>query len=242
MIFRADLHIHSCLSPCGSLEMSPDRIVREAQRAGLNALALTDHNSALNTPAFQFHCQAAGIAALFGLEANTTEDVHMLCLFDDPTAALELGAEIYEQLAEFPNDPLRFGDQVQVNEHNEVLSQPERLLIAACRYDTGELLRRVHEKGGLVIPSHIDREYCGILNQLGFLPSDPYDAVEISRRNLAVRRVETYNGYPVTTASDAHQPEAIGTAWIEFEADHFNVGTLRRALAEGRVRPIVRPA
>ena len=205
-----DLHIHSCLSPCASLEMSPAAIVRRARRAGLRAIALTDHNSARNHPPFERLCRAAGILPVFGIEVNTREEAHVLALFGDSGAAADLGEEIYRLLPDYANDPLTLGDQVYVNEYEEILGTVDRYLGNTADIGLEELGERVLSRGGMFIPSHIDRPFFSVVSQLGFLPDLPYTAVELvdrSNRHLAVaggRRV------PALYTSDSHHPDDIG--------------------------------
>jgi len=98
VIFKADMHIHSCLSPCANLEMSPKNIVKKAVKSGLNAIVVADHNSALNSEVVSYECEKAGISYLYGLEANTLEEAHILCIFDKLSDALELSKILYESL------------------------------------------------------------------------------------------------------------------------------------------------
>lgn len=227
MHFRADFHIHSCLSPCASLEMSPSAIARQAGAAGLNAIALSDHNCAFNLPAFAVACRQEGIACLYGLEVTSAEEAHMLCLFDRLEAALELGDRVYESLPDIRNIPDRFGDQPIVDEHDEIIGFAEKYLISASEYDVRSLLDMVHALGGLFIPAHIDRQVFGIISQLGFLPQEAFDAVELTPRgNDRLAR-----HYPVVRNSDAHHLSAIGTGCTEFEIDRLGVVELGAWLA-----------
>ena len=111
----ADLHNHSCLSPCASLEQSPSLLARLARERGLGLVALTDHNSALNCPAFEEACRREGIAALFGIEANSVEEVHVLCLFGGCEDALDFGLQLRALLMPLPYDADKLGDQVVVD-------------------------------------------------------------------------------------------------------------------------------
>ncbi|MDD4735927.1 MAG: PHP domain-containing protein, partial [Kiritimatiellae bacterium] len=158
MIFRADLHLHSCLSPCGGLDMSPTAIVQRARECGLNALALTDHNTARNSPAWRDACRRCGMAHLFGMEVNTMEEAHILCYFDDLEAVMEFDRLIYDSLPCVRNDPVRFGDQVIVNVREEIEGEVEKYLHGAAGYSIAELTVLVHEMDGLVVPSHVDRD------------------------------------------------------------------------------------
>ncbi len=232
MHYRADFHIHSCLSPCASLEMSPAAIVRQAKDVGLNAIALTDHNAAFNLPAFASVCQRLDMDCLYGLEVTSVEEAHMLCLFDELDAALELGERVYASLPDIRNQPDRFGDQPIIDEHEEILGFAEKFLISASSYDIGSLLDQVHSLGGLFAPAHIDRAVFGVIAQLGFLPEEDFDAVELTPRG---RRTLAQN-YPILRNSDSHQLSTIGSACSEFDLDRLSVRNLRECLHAQRDR------
>ena len=230
MHYRADFHIHSCLSPCASLYMSPARIVADARAAGLNAIALTDHNCTFNLPAFAAVCRRSGMACLFGMEVTTVEEVHMLCLFDELDRAMELGELVYESLPDIPSHPDQFGDQPIVDENEQILGYAEKFLISASGFDITALVEKVHALGGLIIPAHIDRSVFGIISQLGFLPDEPFDAVELTARgDSALAR-----GYPVVRHSDAHEPGAVGSGFTEYDVEALTVAGIRRVLQARR--------
>jgi hypothetical protein len=239
MFVACDLHNHSCLSPCGSLEQPPSVLARLARQRGLELVALTDHNSALNTPAFSVCAAREGIAALYGMEATSAEEVHVLCLFAEPAAALDFGAFLASRLPRLPYDPERMGDQVVVDEDDVVIDQPDLYFGAALELDFGALCDAAASRGALVIPAHIDRPMFGVLTQLGFLPDGPYAAVEAVRPLPA----GAAKGYTVITGSDAHYPEHIARRPFGLElADGWNAGgvvnleAVRSALAGGLVR------
>lgn len=226
MLYRADFHIHSCLSPCAMLEMSPSAIVRRAMEVGLSAIALSDHNCAFNLPAFAAVCAEHRMDCLFGVEVTSIEEAHILCLFDQLDAAMQLGARVYESLPDIPNQPERFGDQPIVDENDDILGFAEKFLISASAYDVNTLLDIVHSMGGLVVPAHIDRSVFGIVSQLGFLPEEDFDAVELTANgDLSLAR-----HYPVMRNSDAHQLMAIGSGSTEFNVPALTVSDLRSAL------------
>lgn len=233
---RFDLHIHSCLSGCASLEMSPRTIATLARRHGLAAIGLTDHNSALNAPAMADACAEAGIALHIGLEVTTREEVHVLCLFDQPETALELGRICYARLPDRPNRPERFGDQAVVNTRNEVLDLVPRMLQNAVDLPLADLAGLVKTRNGLLIAAHIDRPQHSVISQLGFIPPEiDWDAVEVSIRCDDRTADRLAHGHPWIRGSDAHLPDQIGQAWNEAELDGFSLPALRRALREGRV-------
>ncbi len=143
MRYRADFHIHSCLSPCASLEMAPSAIVRNAKAAGINAIALSDHNCGFNLPAFGKTCDRLGIECLYGMEVTSAEEAHMLCLFDRLEPAMELGALVYDSLPDIPNQPDRFGDQPIIDENEAITGFAEKFLISASAYGIHALLEQV---------------------------------------------------------------------------------------------------
>ncbi|VGO16598.1 hypothetical protein PDESU_05189 [Pontiella desulfatans] len=229
MHYRSDFHIHSCLSPCASLEMSPVSIVQKAKNAGLNAIALSDHNCAFNLPGFAEICERHGMACLYGLEVTTVEEAHVLCLFDQLDSAMQLGALVYDSLPDVMNQPERFGDQPIIDENEEILGFAEKFLISASGYDVSALLKQVHALGGLFIPAHIDRQVYGIISQLGFLPDEPFDAVELTAYGDPALALD----YPIVRNSDSHELGTIGKAFTEFEIDALTVENIRTFLARG---------
>jgi len=231
--YEADLHIHSCLSPCGEWEMSPLRIIRRAREAGLGLIAVCDHNSCENAAALQRAGRREGIAVVAGLEVCTREEVHVLALFADLDRALALQDWVYEGLAG-ENRPELFGWQVVADEHDEVQGENPRLLIGATRWGLAETVRRIHGLEGLCIAAHVDRQAHGILNQLGFIPPDPpFDGVEVSWRvplSEARARFPEIGDLPCLTASDAHRLAEIGRARTRLRLASPALGELRLAL------------
>ena len=233
--FRADLHIHSCLSPCGELSASPRAIARSARERGLHLIALTDHNSARNAPAFAAACRSEGLAAVFGIEITTREEVHALTLFPTVKTALEAGDEAYERLESEPFDPEFFGDQVWVDENEEIEGMLDKLcILCATDLSLDDLGPWCRSRGGILIPAHIDRPAFGVLGQLGFLPEGPFEAVECTRPLSK----DLTNPWPVIASSDAHRPEDIGCRCLEFEAPGADFEALVMALESGKTRAL----
>ena len=235
MRYAADLHIHSCLSPCGDLSMSPALIARKAAFLGLAVAALTDHNSALNAPAFAAACAKEGIVPVFGIEVTTREELHVLALFERPEEALELGKDLYELLPAIRNDPAKFGDQVYVDEEEAILGEVEKYLVNAVDLSLDDVAARILSAGGLFIPAHVDRPIFSISSQLGFLPDMPYSAIEVTEWPCLMNP----GSVPMISSSDAHYPDAIGKRFIRFEASSPSFASLRDALREGRVSPSI---
>ena len=215
MQLHIDLHLHSCLSPCGGLTMSPLRIAREAKARGLHLIALTDHNSARNIPSFTRCCEEANIAALYGLEITSAEEAHLLCLFPKPETAEAMGALAEERLPDFPNNPDLFGDQVYVDSREMILGEVEKALISATDLSVEQVVEETHRRGGIVIPCHLDRPSFSLVMQLGFLPQLPFTAVECTRKPCSIDT----GAFPVITSSDAHEPQQIGSRPQLLEAE-----------------------
>ena len=216
--------------------MSPRVIVDRAIRAGLNLVALTDHNTARNVPAFAAACREHRLAAMYGCEVTSSEEVHALALFAEEEAAVDFGDEIYRSLPPAHFDPARFGDQVVVDRHEVIVETLDAYLIGATPFPLAEVGRRVRERGGLFVPAHADRAAFSVWSQLGFLPADDYDAIELT----GTGRIDPADT-PVVACSDAHDPDAIGRRHTEFEADRPSFRALCEALARRAVRPVFAP-
>ena len=191
---KFDLHIHSCLSPCANLEMSPSEIVTRAAAAGMDGIALTDHQSARNTPAIAECARRAGLKCLFGMEVQTAEEVHTVALFDTTEQALALTDWVYAAMPKRVNDPETFGDQPVVTWDDDIVEMEWRILAMGCRRTIPETADKVHELGGLYIAAHIDRPNFSVIGSLGAIPENCFDAVELSLRptnRSGCRRLQT---------------------------------------------------
>jgi len=210
MAILADFHNHSCLSPCGSLDLSPRVLADLAARRGVKVLALTDHNSSLNCPAFAKVCPPRGILPLFGMEATTQEEIHILCLFTDLEASLDFSEYAYSILLPFPNDPEKTGDQVYVDEEDNIVGEVEYYLINPLDLSLDTIGEQVAEYGGIVIPAHVDRPAFSMTSQLGVVVKGPWTALECTRLPPEIDKIPLDTlGYPLITSSDAHYPEHV---------------------------------
>ncbi len=211
--FKTDLHVHTCLSPCADLTMSPRKIVAEVLRQGLDIIAISDHNSAENVPAVMKAAAGMPVVVLAGMEVCTREEVHVLAVFDNPGSAYELQALVYSHL-HGENNPDAFGLQIIANEADEVEGFQEKLLIGAADISLEETVATIHRLGGLAIAAHIDRESFSVIGQLGFIPDTVrFDGLEISANITdedARLRFPEYGGYTLIRNSDAHFLEQLG--------------------------------
>lgn len=203
-----DLHLHSCLSPCGDAEMTPGNIVGMAVVKELDVIALTDHNTCKNCPAFLKLAEAYGITALPGMELTTSEEVHVLCLFETLEDAMHFDAYVYEHLLPIKNEPAIFGEQLILNEDDEVIGEVENLLINATDISFGEVFDLMEQFHGLMIPAHLDKTTTSLFSNLGFIPPDSKFVVAELKDFGALHRLRKEHPYlnscNVISDSDAH--------------------------------------
>jgi hypothetical protein len=219
--------------------MHPSAVVRAAVEAGLDAVAVCDHNSAENVRACVRAGKTSGLAVIPGMEITSEEEVHVLALLQDPEAAERLQHRVYSALPGRCKGSA-FGYQVIANEQGEVLGFSDRLLAGATELSVEAVVDAIHEEGGLAIASHVDREGFGMIAQLGMIPPGlPLDALEVSRRTpLAVgrKRYSPAGEFPILCASDAHAPEDVGRGVTFMLLQEPTLPEIRKALtgAEGR--------
>ncbi len=218
--YKADLHIHTCLSPCGDLKMTPQKIINQVLKNKIDIIAICDHNTAENVPALISAAICKNVVVLPGMEICSREEIHILALFENLETVFEMQAKVYEKL-HGQNNPDVFGMQVVGNEFDEVLGFNDKLLVGAVDLSIEEIVNRVHKLGGLAVASHIDRGSYSVISQLGFIPSSlEFDALEISPSincEDARKRFPEYNNYTFIRNSDAHFIEDIGKCFTEFQ-------------------------
>ena len=202
-----DLHLHSCLSPCGGEEVTPGDLAGMCAVAGLDIVALTDHNTCGNCHAFAQAAEAYGLLALWGMELTTAEEIHVICLFPDGERGSAFSRLVYDRLPPVENDPLIFGKQTLRDCEGRVSGEEKRLLMGASHIGVNEVCGLVEKLKGVCFPAHIDRPSFSLLSQLGVWDPDlPFPLAEVSphcppgfsqRRDLA--------GIPFITNSDTHR-------------------------------------
>jgi len=221
--FRADLHIHTVLSPCGDLDMSPKNIVNKAKQMGLDIIGITDHNSTLQCKGICTEAGKHGLFILMGAEVTTKEEAHCLVFFGDQEKLAEFQQYLDLHLQNFKNDTSRFGYQVVVDENEMIEYEEERLLILAIDQSIDQVEHKVHELGGLFIPAHVDKSKNSIISQLGFIPMDlAVDALEISSntsKTAYLMKQGYLKNYTFIQNSDAHILEDIGKKVTTFELE-----------------------
>jgi len=233
--FFADLHMHTCLSPCAEIDMNPREIVSASLAKGLDIIAITDHNSAENVEATKRAAKGTGLEVLAGMEISSSEEVHVLALFESPETARVLQEMVQENLPSGENDERLYGHQIVVNEFNEVMGFNKRLLIAATNLGVHIIVDRIRSLGGISIASHVDKEAFSILSQLGFIPDDlTFDAIEMSprvRRSEAETAFKELKRFPWVSFSDAHYVSDIGRRVTTFILREATLSEMKRALS-----------
>ncbi len=231
-----DLHIHSCLSPCGDDDMTPGNIAGMAALKGLQIAALTDHNTSRNCPAFLACCKKNGIVGIAGMELTTAEDIHMLCLFEELDAALAFSDEVDRRRYKIPNRPEIFGNQHILDENDEIIGNEEHLLINATSLSLADATALARSHGAFICPAHIDKASNGILEILGDFPTYPvFTALEIADRSKTDALCETYEliRKPLKIFdSDAHYLWDINEAenFLEFDDEPYSGDRIRKEL------------
>jgi len=238
--YRSDLHIHSVLSPCGDLEMSPSNIVKKAAMEGLDVIAITDHNHTGHAKLARRLGEKVGIWVVYGVELTTREEVHCLAFFDTDEQLDHLQEEVDRVQPKMKNDTRLLGYQVIVDEDEQILSEISHSLYPGLNMNILDTERMVHALGGLFIPAHVDRRLNGLYAQLGIFPEGlKPDAVEISWRTNRLSELERHPelaSHTLIQTSDAHFIQDLGRASCELRMESRNFMELSLALhgKEGR--------
>ncbi len=240
--YRADLHIHTVLSPCGDLEMSPANIIENAREKGLDIIGITDHNTTRHCKLIRKLAEPAGIFVLMGAEVTTREEVHCLTFFENDDQLSEFQDYLEKHLPPIPNNTEKFGYQVVVDEDEQIIDEIEFLLISALDQSIKQVEEKVHSLGGIFIPAHIDRSSYSIISQLGFIPTDILiDGIEISA-NCKLSSILPFLGgqteRTIIRDSDAHFIENIGTSFSIFELEHRTFSEVKLALQRKQGRKV----
>ncbi len=232
--YKADLHVHSVLSPCGDLEMSPVNIINRAAEKGLDILGLTDHNTTLHCRLVWELGRKKGIYVLPGAEVNSKEEVHCLTFFEDFERLDEFQDYLDRYLPDVINDPVKMGYQVQVDQDDFIVYEEGKSLYSGINQSIEQILEKVHNLDGLFFPAHVDRTKNSVYSQLGIFPPDlKADGIEISWRTQAdvfIMEHPELKEFPVISSSDAHFMVDIGKKTTNFKMKTRSFGEIRAAL------------
>ncbi len=221
MKYAVDLHIHSALSPCADKDMTPNNIVNMALVKSLDIIAITDHNSGLNLEAVSKCAKNSGLLFIPGMEVETSEEVHLVCLLPDLKCAAELHHHIYNALPAVQNRDDIFGRQFILDENDAITGEERNMLIAATKLTTDQVILLVKKLNGAVIPAHVDRQSYNMLSNLGLIPEElGIKYLEISRDcdEYAFRKLRPeLDGFNLIRSSDAHTLQDIleRESWLE---------------------------
>jgi PHP family Zn ribbon phosphoesterase len=237
--FRVDLHVHTVLSPCAEIEMLPLLIVEEANRRGIQVIAITDHNATANIQAVMLAAAGTGLTVLPGMELQTREEVHVLALFQNLEDVTRLQTIVDERLPHLKNDPEHFGVQLVVDQAGEILSQEDRLLITSANISIEEAVNLIRLNHGLAIPAHVNRKGYGLIQTLGFVPEEVnVPALEISRHIQPSQAYQIYpqiRKYPLIQNGDVHcLDDFLGATIFSVETPSLREMELALAGLEGR--------
>jgi len=223
MKYAIDLHIHTCLSPCGDIDMTPNNIVNMSGIKGLDIIAVTDHNAAGNCAAVIEAASGSDLMVVPGMELCTADEIHLLCYFPDTDTALGFQDEVFKNLLPVKNREDVFGRQIYMNSLDEETGTEDRFLIGASMIPTLDAILMARSMGGAVLPAHVDRESFSMLNTFGFIPEEyGFKYLECSRNcqlDSFLRERADLRRYDFIRNSDAHYLQDIleRESWLELE-------------------------
>jgi PHP family Zn ribbon phosphoesterase len=230
---RIDWHVHTTLSPCGSLQMDPQTIIRKAKETQMDVIGITDHNSTRQAKLMKQEFPESDLLILTGAEVTTSEEIHCLAFFEKPDVLDEFQDYLDEHLPDSKNNPRLFGDQVVVDRSGRIVFDEVRLLLSGLDQTIDQVAEFVRRRGGIFIPAHINRPGFGLIAQLGLVPEGlPADAMEWVPGIPGIP-TDDFTGigrYPLVQGSDAHVPEVIGTRFTVLTVAEKSFNGIREAL------------
>ena len=226
-----DLHIHSALSPCADNDMTPNNIVNMSIIKGLDVIAVTDHNSCANVEAVLKCASAQGLIVIPGMELETAEEIHVLCFFRDLESALCMQKIVYENLPDLKNNESIFGQQLVMDEDDNIILKEEKLLLTGCKLSINEVFDIVRNNlSGAVVPAHINRESNSLLSAFGLMPEDiDIHVIEWYDRNKTkIENNDYFTKYKVLHSSDAHYLQDINESnyFMDIETCSANINSI----------------
>ena len=219
-----DLHMHSCLSPCGADDMTPNNLVNMAALAGLQVIAVSDHNTTKNVPAAMKVGQSVGVLVVPAMELTTKEDIHVLCLLPDLDSAEALRQYVYERLPQRKNRPKAFGNQFVMDENDEIIEEETQILKFGSSIGVYETKKLLEDFGGLAVPAHIDRASFSLIGVMGNVDTEMgfrvYETTIGCDRAALMEKYHFRGGF--ISNSDAHDLIAIQDAERTLEVEKMS--------------------
>ena len=238
--YKADLHIHTVLSPCADLSMGPRDIVKKAIQNGIDIIAITDHNSCENVQAVKDVAQGAGPVVIPGMEVYSREEAHIICLFRTLAADVEFQNVVYDHLPQRENDPEWFGSQFVVDANEHILRECQKMLAMPTNLHVHDIFSIVTDLGGIAYPAHVDRKSNSLLSTLGFIPHNlPVHALEISKayeQAAKEHRILRNSTFSLIRSSDAHFIEQFGDKYTLFKMEQPTFQELCMAIKKEKGR------
>jgi len=232
--YRADLHVHTVLSPCASLDMSPINIINKAKERNIDIIGITDHNSTKQCRIIKEIGEKNGLFVVCGAEITTKEEIHCLTFFENLKKLEEFQKFIDLVQTDLKNDVNKFGYQLIVDEFENIVEEEEKLLFASLNVSIDELAEVVHNLEGLFIPAHIDRQSFSLISQLGFVPPDiKADLLEISKyatRDEIIAKYKYLDKFSFIQNSDSHLLDSVGSVFNLLEMEEVNFNSIACAL------------
>lgn len=230
MEFAVDFHIHSALSPCGDDDMTPCNIVNMALLKGLDIIAVTDHNSCSNLPAVMEVARENGLMVIPGMEVQTKEEVHIICLFKRIEGAMKFAEIVYNSLPDIKNNEEIFGRQLVFNASDEIIGKEAKMLLSGTVLSVNDVFVLVRGLGGICIPAHVDRPGFSIITNLGFIPPNlKVKTIEISKKitpEAAFIKFPFLEKFDYIVSSDAHYLQDISEREFFIQLDCLSVSEL----------------
>lgn len=216
--YRYDLHVHSCLSPCGDSDMTPNNVVQMALLSGCEILAITDHNTCRNAPAILEAGERNGLLVVPGMELCTSEEAHVVCLFETLEGALGFDRYVYEHMPHVKNKPEIFGQQPILDGSDEQVGEEENLLLVSSFIGVDQVVGLTAQYGGVAFPAHVDRDSYSVIASLGAIPPEAqFTAAELTRECDEKEYVKLHpelKGLALFRDSDSHYLETLaGEPW-----------------------------
>jgi PHP family Zn ribbon phosphoesterase len=236
MIVKAEFHIHTAVSPCGDNDMTPNNIVNMARLKGLRAIAITDHNCIANARACIEVGNRVGLIVIPGMELQTREEVHVVCLFETLTQAEYFQSYVYENMPDLSNNEKIFGEQLIIDAMDNIIGKNKRLLLTSTNISLDDAFNKVNSLGGVFIPAHIDKSANGIIEQLGFIPDyldiKTLEYRSINKVNNFIKTGVLKDRYRYIRSSDAHYLNDILEDENQIECDSLELGSILQKLNE----------
>ncbi len=213
-LLNCDFHIHSCLSPCGDDDMTPNNIVNMALLNGLDVIALTDHNTCGNCRSTIEVGDANGLIVLPGMEITTSEEIHVTVIFPDIDKAEAFDKHVATQRMPIMNRVDIYGNQYYMDASDNIVAEEPVLLITATAIGIYDVVALAEEYGGIATLAHIDRHSNGVLSVLGDIDADMgYYRAEVTPNASEEQYRERFPFLKFVKSSDAHDLLSIAEAW-----------------------------